>query len=207
MSASIPPLPPQPPPPPAWRDRSRALVGYGWLLIVCGALCLLFVLLTSALVLLAPATSAAPAAGRALAVNAVVYGLLGAALITLGVGSIGARRWARAIVLVLAWCWLLTGIMTTLLLVFVLPGAFAASGMPGSTMTCGLVFVFAFDAVLLIALPLVLVLFYRRDDVRRTVEWRNPKPAWTDGLSPTLLAVFLAFLLGGIVCLALTTGT
>ena len=61
MSASIPTLPPQPPPPPAWRDRSRALVGYGWLLIVCGALCLLFVLLTSALVLLAPATSAAPA--------------------------------------------------------------------------------------------------------------------------------------------------
>jgi hypothetical protein len=202
MSASIPPLPPQPPPAPAWRDRSRALVGYGWLLIVSGSLCLLFVLLTTAIVLLAPPTAGAPAAGRALVFNAVFYTAVGVALIVLGVGSIRARRWARSLALVVAWCWFALGLCSLLLLAIMLPRVFAASAVPSSAFTCGIVLVVGGVGVLMVALPLLLALFYRREDVRRTVEARDPSPSWTDALSPTMLAVFLALVVGGFAAFA-----
>jgi hypothetical protein len=46
--------------------------------------------------------------------------------LVLGIGSIRARRWARAIILALSWMWLIVGVMTSIGLVAMSPHMFDA---------------------------------------------------------------------------------
>jgi len=184
-------------PAPPWRDRTSALVAYGWVLVVSGALCIIGTVLLAFLVALSPALTT-PSARGGLLFDGIFYVLVGAFLIALGVGSIRARRWARALTVVLAWCWLAMGAVMILVTGIVLPGILSSSGLPPGAMTCGLVGAVLVMALFFVAVPLVLLLFYKREDVRRTVEARDPLPGWTDTLSPSLLAILLALVVSGV---------
>src|SRR5262249_29688242 len=71
-------------------------------------------------------------------------------------------------------------------------------GMPSGIGTCVLVFTLLFLGLFFVCLPGVLILFYRREDVRATVEARNPRPDWTDRVPPTILGVVLALAFGAV---------
>src|SRR5215471_10227795 len=97
-------------PPPAHKDRSRALVVFGVFTILLGACAGLM----TPLMLLGHFMNArnpdAPATGLAMLLpGLLMYAGLAVALIWLGIGSMRARRWARALLLILAWSWLVMG--------------------------------------------------------------------------------------------------
>jgi len=49
------------------------------------------------------------------------YAFAAAGLLTLGIGSVQMKRWARALTLVTSWYWLIMGSLITVLLTAVLP--------------------------------------------------------------------------------------
>lgn len=190
------------PPLPPFRDRGRELAVYGWVLIAFGALCGLIALLLLAVLAVVPRSGVTPAVApdpRAALFNTVFYLLAGAALVALGIGSIRARRWARTLTLILAWVWLATGVLALLVMGFLLPTLLAGSlaGPSASGMvTCVTLFSLLFVALFFVVLPLVLLLFYRREDVRQTIEARDPLPGWTDRVAPSILGIVLALGVG-----------
>jgi hypothetical protein len=185
---------------PSFRDRSRALIGFGWLLIAAGAGCGLLALSLAAVSRLAPAGSGAPPF-RTAAFNVFFYIALGACFVVIGIGSIRARRWARALALVVGWIWLVTGGVAVVAVAVILPSALSSAGAPASSVACAVAVAALILLVFLGAIPLAVVLFYRRDDVRRTVEWRNPTPDWSDWVPPTILGVVAALAFGGVASL------
>ena len=185
---------------PSFRDRSRALIGYGWLLIVSGAACGLFALALGAVSGLAPEGSGAPPL-RTTAFNVLLYGALGVCFVVVGIGSIRARRWARSLALVVGWIWLATGALGIVAVALLLPLALSSAGAGAGSVGCAVGGAVLFLLVFLVALPLAVVLFYRREDVRLTAEWRNPTPDWSDRVTPTVLGVVVALAFGGVACL------
>jgi len=175
-------------------------VGFGWALIAAGAGCCLLALMLVAATRFAPVGSGAPPL-RTTAFNALFYVVLGACFAAIGAGSIRARRWARSLALVAGWIWLATGVLCAVAVAFILPAVMSASGAPAVSSGCALIVAELFLLVFLVALPLALVLFYRREDVRLTAEWRHPQPDWSDRVHPTLLGVVAAFAFGGVACL------
>jgi hypothetical protein len=184
-------------------NRSRALAVYGWVLIAAGALCALVALLSAALLVLARSSPGGPPiAAGGVVFNVAFYLSLGAAFVAVGMGSIQARRWARALALILAWTWLAVGVLGFLAMALLLPGLLSSqsSGAPPGMLTCAMVFMLLFFAVFLILLPSLVILFYRREDVRRTVELRNPNPDWTDRVPVSILGIALALAVGAVAC-------
>jgi len=173
-----------------FRDRRSGLQAFGILQIIIGLICALFVLVLAAALELtsrrgiAPPTNIAPAF--------VIYGAAAFYFITVGSGSIRARRWARAMSVAFSAAWLAVGIAVVLssllfirrTLVFVRPSETAL--VIGSTA--------AILIVAFIILPLALFLFYRREDVLLTCETHDPAIRWTDRVPWPVLAV--ATLLG-----------
>ena len=92
------------------RDRSLGLALFGTLqLLIAGFFALMvpfFVLL------LMPQPAQAQPHPQVVVPFLISYATLAAAFATLGVGSILARRWARALTLILSWLWLVTGLLT-----------------------------------------------------------------------------------------------
>lgn len=191
-----------------YRDRRTGLILFGALELVVGGLALLL----TPLVILGQAV-AAKAGGaamdpRLMIPGVAVYGLIGAVFITLGVGSILARRWARALTLVVAWSWLVVGVVTMAFEAYLLPRILLGAATEGPAMPAGVAAVamgvtFALLALFLVALPGALVLFYRSPHVRATVEARDPVSRWTDRCPLPLLAVSLWLWLGGLSMLTL----
>ncbi len=192
-------------PVPSFRDRRRGLRVWGWVLIAAGGLALLFAFLFLALLVLAARgglPTAAPLPARSVALDVLMYAGLAAVLGTLGVGSLRARRWARALTLTLAWVWLVGGAVSTLGLAVLLPRM--ASMLPGTSSAPGLfacmaVFLIAFALSFFVVLPLLLLLFYRKPDVLRTVEAASPSD-WTDAVPVSILSVVLALAAAAVMC-------
>lgn len=129
----------------------------------------------------------------------LLYLSMGAVFVTLGIGSLMVRRWARALTLVLSWIWLIIGVTTTVVLAVMLPRLLAslppdqASAKPFIigciSLMLGLIF---------ILLPLAFVLFYRSPNVKATVEARDPVRRWTDDI-PLPLIGYGVMMIGGAV--------
>lgn len=188
------PVKPYPPGSAPFRDQSRALTGWGWVQIAAGAMCVLLSALFALVVLFSPGLKI-PASSFGM--NIALYLVTGASLVALGIGSIKARRWSRVLSLIVAWTWLATGVLIEAAMILFLPRAMASAGAPSGAMTCALAGMALGAAIFLVALPLLLALFYRRDDVRRTFEARDPVAGWTESLPPSLLAIVLVLALGG----------
>ena len=213
MDAAFPPessdfSPPASPPAsvsPSYRDRSTGLQVFGVIQIVLGALVALFIpLVLLGAVMSRKMTGSAMPMGTYL-MTCLTYGALAIVLVTLGIGSIRARRWAWALTLILSWFWLIIGALATVLITAVLPSSFAtglrkaaaanpgAGELPTGVTAVILTFVIVLFAVFLVAIPLAFVLFYRRKDVEVTCKRRDSVECWTDRCPLPVLAASLLF--------------
>jgi hypothetical protein len=178
-----------------FRDRSGALVGAGILVVGVGCVLALFAVLTGVVALLGPAVGTPVPPSRMLP-GILTYTMLAVAFVWLGIGSMKARRWARTLLLILSWVWLLTGIVGVAMLAVFLPKVFALQpsgdaqlpeGCVGAIVAITLVLMVLF----LVLLPGALVLFYRSPHVKATCEARDPVARWTDACPPQVLATSL----------------
>lgn len=173
------------------KDRSGALVFFGIIHFIGGAICLLLILTTVA-------ASTVPQAS--IAQNLLVYSIFAVYLFAVGIGSIRKRRWARALALVVSWIWLVSGVFSCAMLILVMPHIMVL--VPPSEARMVTILVAAMVAFFYVALPLVFILFYGRLDVRATVEAHDPQVRWTDRVPLPVLGVSLVLAFGALVLIA-----
>ena len=203
-----PDFPVLPTPLPGYRDRSTGLVICGIVQIICGGLAALAVPFILLSMLLSRKTLGIHQPVSHSVSSVATYAFLAVTNVALGIGSIQARRWARALTLVTSWIWLVLGALLTVLFVAVLPASFmmgmrrAASAHPGGPpmpvafAAVILTLVIVLFAIFLIALPLAFVVFYSRKDVIETCLHRDPIERWTDRIPMPVLAAVLLFSCG-----------
>ena len=182
---------------PGFHDRGLGLVIFGVIEILIGALCALLV------PLILVATSLAGTADlRTTVPSMVLYTVVAAVFIWLGVGSIRARRWACELTLSLSWIWLVTGICSMVAGAWLVPamlrGMSAISDLPADfAFIMGLV-VFGVIGFLYVLLPGAFVLFYRSPHVAATCRARDRSPQWTDDLPQRLLTLVIVWALAAV---------
>lgn len=177
---------------------------FGIFTILLGSLCGLFVPLMLLGQLAAPKATQTSIA--ALLPAMMMYGGLAVALVWLGIGSIKARRWARALLLIFSWSWLVMGLIVLALMAFVMPKVMtnmpAASGtanqpaLPPEAMAAAVTVMLVVFGVLFVILPAAWVLFYKSQHVKATCEARDPVPGWTDACPLPVLGFCLWLSLG-----------
>lgn len=118
-----------------FRDRKGWLIFFGIIEILMGLVCLLMmgVMLLAA----SAATGAAAMPLKSLIGALFMYGLMAAFFIAMGIGSILARRWARAIMLMVSALWLVVGVVGLIMMFAVLPLIFSDSAMNGAQIQPG----------------------------------------------------------------------
>lgn len=127
--------------------------------------------------------------------------------IVLGLGSIKARRWARALLVVGAWVSIFFGTLALALVLYILPQAYvvlADSDILPPGIVLGILYFAVFVLFFLqVIFPFIAVAFYNLESVRKTCERRNPEPSWTDRCPLPLLAMGFISTLG---CLSIVIG-
>lgn len=191
------------PPQTEYKDRRSGLIAFGILLIALGCLCALVLAMMFIALSLAPQPTEA-LNRQTLGFGVAFYGLISAALIWLGVGSILCRRWARALVLIGSWCFLISGVISLGFFAVFARRIFAqAADLAGPlSMATIWIFIAVFLGIFFIILPAAMVLFYQSPHVKATCEARDPLTRWTDRCPLPVLTCSLWFAFGA-VCLLL----
>jgi hypothetical protein len=193
-----------------YRDRRTGLVVFGVLEVAIGALCTLMIPLMLIGRVVASRSPNAPPAPITIVPAIAVYGLLAAAFIWLGIGSILARRWARALLLCFSAVALCGGLISCAWMALMLPRLFEgmAQQSQGALQPGALLMVKVITAVVMaviyVLIPLALFLFYRSPHVRRTCEVRDPVERWTDRCPLPVLALSLLMGIGGVLLLGIS---
>jgi len=164
-----------------YRDRRAGLIVFGILEIGIGALCALMIPMMFLAGFLAPEVMSG-FDRRTLVMGPFVYGTMATVLIWLGIGSLLCRRWARTLLLILSWSWLLMGISMAGVLAWLMRFL-----QPGDAAGIVLWIVLFILVVFGILLPGAMIIFYRSPHVQATCEARDPRPRWTEACpSPVL---------------------
>jgi hypothetical protein len=195
-----------------FKDRRTSLKVAGVLLILLGSLFGCFGALTPVAMFVATRfTPAAPttqgvvqppgpsgADYHAMVLAGGTYVLMAAVFIWLGVGSVRVRRWARPVLLVVGWSWLLAGAvsfghwalfgasMRDMMMASWQPGA---PPPPRSAVYVATAAMGAITFVFLVLLPALIVWVFTRRGVRETVQYFDDRFAWTDRCPTPVLAV------------------
>lgn len=188
---------------PPLRDRGGFLIFLGIIEIAVGALCALFgLMMLAATTLMKPPGAALPPMQRAgVAFNLLFY--LGSAvfMVVVGLGTIRVRRWARVLMLIVSWSFLVAAIFGIVMMGFLLPDILGrmdpGSADPAAVRTV-LFFVMALVAGTMIGMPLFFVLAYSGRHVRHTFATRHPEPTWVDRCPSSILAMSLVMALFGL---------
>lgn len=183
---------------PGFKDRKTGLMVFGILEVVLGIICLgmVFLMALGALVSAFAARGSAPQTSAAIMIPGIlVYITMGAWFIWMGIGSILARRWARALMLVVSWIWLVSGLMGLVYMLAFMPDIYSQMGKSGQVppQVAALIkwFTIGFMAVAYVLIPCVFILFYGSRHVKATCEKRDPSPRWTDKCPLPVLALSL----------------
>ncbi len=185
------------------KDRSAGLVAMGIVQIVLGALCgvmvpfMLMATLASAHFEGEAGTTTSPVM---MIPGTLFYLAMAVAFIWLGIGSIKARRWARALLLISSWFWLISGSLGLIFMAFLLPNLqeqmTAEGGLPEAMLRATLYLTMGFMAVFYVLLPGMFVIFYGSKHVEATCERKDPTERWTDRCPLPVLAVSAAAAVG-----------
>ena len=184
----------------SYRDRSTGLTIFGIIQIWLGGLCALMCPLALFGLMMSRKVSGISTPMTSQFLGVLWYALMAAIFITLGIGSIQARRWAHALSLILAYIWLIGGSLVVVLLTAIMPIAMktglhqagsnqAPAGVMAVIVTVGI----AFAALFLIVLPIAFLVFYSKHDVIETCRQRDPLERWTDHCPLPVLAMSLLF--------------
>ena len=209
------------PTPPVYRDRKTGLLLFGVVQIILGLLAALMVPFVVLGAFMSRLTPGGPMRPGQFVSGVATYALVAVAFLTLGIGSVQTKRWARALTLVSSWYWLIIGTLATVAMTAVLPvamrGALAqaqqsSANPPSADITTGVMAVMitlmiVFLTVFLVLLPIAFVVFYRREDVELTCRHRDSVQRWTDRTPLPVLGASVAFFVGSLytVVLAVTT--
>jgi hypothetical protein len=178
------------------KDRSTLLFAFGLVEAVLGLFCLLLAAVSGLGVAAGPAGAAAPDP-RMMVPGILFYVLLAVYYITTGIGSVRLRRWARPIVLIVSWFWLVTGVFAMAMVSAFLPKMMAQMPTPPGTtsevMGAAEGCAFFFLVIFYLILPGIFVSVYGSPSVRATFERRDPVARWTDRCPTPVLG--LSFLL------------
>jgi len=181
-----------------YKDRSTGLVVFGILTIGLG--CLSGLLVPMMLFGQAVAPANARTSFSTLLPGICIYVVLAVALIWLGIGSIKARRWARALLLIFSWSWLALGLFEMVAMAFIMPKVLAnlpSTGTanhpapPAAVMDVVMVVMFLVLGVVFVILPAIWTYFYNSRHVKATCEACDPVTRWTDACPLPVLAVCL----------------
>jgi hypothetical protein len=200
-----------PPPSPSFKDRRTGLIVFGVLQALLGGLCFLFVPLLFLSQAMQARVTGAPPAYRMMLPAVGIYGAMAVVFLCLGIGSILARRWARALSLILAWSWLAVGVVTVIVTWVVLPRTLAMPVAPNQAMPPGaarvvMIVSLGMVSMLFVVLPGVLLLFYRSPHVKATCEARDPVARWTDACPLPVLGLALWLASGALSLLLMPVG-
>ena len=167
-----------------YRDRRTALLIAGVLEILLGVGAWLIV----GLMIFAASMVTAQGAGSkgSMIPGIAVYGIAGLVFVMLGVGSIRASRWARALWLVVSSFWLIGGVLAAAVVALLMASVAGVESIL-------LIAILSFFAVFMIGLPASLLAFYRSPHVKATCEAAAPEPCWTDGCPLPVLGAALWF--------------
>ncbi len=179
--------------------RDTGLIAFGIIQLVIGAACGLMAPLALLGAVMARFSSKAAASGLTLSsalMATTFYLLLAGWFITMGIGSIMTKRWARALTLVFSWLWLVCGVVGGVQATTVLPAVYrtmARQGkLPESMIPFAMIFAIGFMVLIYAVIPGALILFYGRRRAKETCELLDPKVRWTDKCPlPVLAASFL----------------
>ena len=184
-----------------FKDRKTGLVIFGIIHIIIGAFCALGIPLTIFSMMAASVLdkSAAPPMGVGQMILVVIsYLLLAIWFIWLGIGSILARRWARALILISSWLWLISGVFGLIFILLLMPDIFGPMAMgeaiPNEIAVVIQSIVMGSMAIILIIIPGAFVLFYSSKHVKATCAQRDPRVRWSD--KAPLPVITLSSLLG-----------
>ena len=193
-----------------FKDRKAGLVIFGLLTVMMGVVCALVVPLAIFAQTVSAKPTGAPPNYHVIIPAIVTYGGLAVTLIWLGIGSIKARRWARALLLILSWSWLIVGVLSFVVVAFMAPQflqAIEAAQRPGqpelspAAKSIILLIPALMLLVIFLVLPLIWLLFYQSKHVRATCEARDPVVRWTDRCPLPVLAVSLWLAFGALAML------
>jgi hypothetical protein len=183
-----------------FKDMKTGLIVFGIIQIIFGGFFVLMVpfaifgMIASAFL---DESSAAAMSPTMMIPAVLLYSLLAAWCISMGIGSIKARRWARALLLVTSWLWLVGGIVGFIYLLLFMPDMFEKMGeneqIPAGAILIVKYVVMVFMAVFYVIIPAVYVLFYGNKNVKATCEFRDPQVRWTDKCPLPVLALSLMF--------------
>jgi hypothetical protein len=191
-------------PPAEHHDRSLGLVLFGIVEILIGAACALLIPLVVVSVVVTSALGG-PGASPDMAGTVptlILYAVLAVMFIWIGVGSIRARRWARALMLVVSWLWLITGVAAMIVSWWVLPEVWRtvglSSGLPREGLMMVMVTTSLFVGFIYVALPAAFLLFYRSPHVAATCQARDPGPSRIADCPPHILSLVVLFVLAAV---------
>ena len=179
------------------RDRSIGLAVFGVLEIIMGILAFSFAMFLMVLV------SATGIGGMKASHCWITMGFLfymTGWFCVMGIGSIKALRWARALMLVGSWVTVFFGTLGLALVLHLLPWVYnllADSGMLSPQMALVALYIgVPVLIVLQLAFPLAAIIFYSLKGVQATCERRNPEPCWSDRCPLPLMAMGFVSALG-----------
>lgn len=176
-----------PPPPLPYKDRSGWLLAFGIFEIMIGCVMLLMIAVTifgmSQVGRVTPPPSVGPTPSPAMLITfaALFYGALAVLFVSVGIGSIQARNWARITMLIVSWCWLAQGVLGMGMIAVLLPTIMenarqqSRTPMPSSFDTIFRIAMFSIMGLFFVMLPLIIVLFYSGKNVKATCEARRAK--------------------------------
>jgi MFS family permease len=187
-------------PPPVFQDRKTLLVVFGILQIFLGAICALMAPLTMvslAVSKFVPNKAVPPTNAGMLLPTFCFYIVAAVWFVWMGIGSIKARRWARALILTSSWLWLIIGIIVMVFMIVYLPNMFAkmpeTKQMPQAFFIVMKIVMAIFMLILYVVIPGIFVLVYRRENIKRTCEFYDREMRWTDRCPLPVLALVLLF--------------
>jgi hypothetical protein len=183
-----------------FKDRKTGLVVFGILQIIHGGFFALMVplMIIGMIASAARGDSSAPPINTSMMIPGILFYVLVAVwFIWMGIGSIKARRWARALILVSSWLWLICGTGGLIFMLLLMPQMYDRMGQSGQ-MPPGVAAVMkyvmmGFMTVFYVIIPVVLVLFYGSKNVKATCEFRDSQVRWTDKCPLPVLAASLLF--------------
>jgi hypothetical protein len=183
-----------------FKDKKTGLVAFGVIQIIFGgfaALAIPFMILGMLVSTALGKNSSAPISIRMSAPSVLFYVVLAVWFIWMGIGSIKARRWARALILVSSWLWLICGIGGLIFMLLFLPGMYDQMAkniqMPPADVSIMIFIMIGFMTIFYVVIPAVFVLFYKSKNVKATCEFSDPQVRWTDKCPLPVLAVSFIF--------------
>lgn len=178
---------------------------FGILLILMGAClgCLATIAPVAAILMrnLPNASTAGQLPIQTVVMSTIVYGVLTAGFIWIGIGSIKARKWVGPVIVALTHIALYIGVFALIGMAMMVPlmgdlirarSRAAGNSAPNFAAEIATMFSVVFALFVYLVLPGIFLWFYRRPIVRRTAEHFDATPRWTDALPQPIITIGFA---------------